>query len=62
MKRQNKIVQEIKQNIADVFTYAIITIKHGFSMHKHSPGPLGGVENHSLWPGFSTPSSGPGEC
>ena len=31
MKRQNKIVQEIKRNVANVFIfYAIIAIEHGF--------------------------------
>ena len=44
MKRRNKIVQEITQNVANVFSfYAINAIKHGFSTH--SPGPYGGVEN-----------------
>ena len=34
VKRRNKIVQEITLNIANVFSfYAIIAIKHGFSMH-----------------------------
>ena len=34
VKRRNKIVQEITQNVANVFSfYAIIAIKHGFSMH-----------------------------
>ena len=34
VKRQNKIVQEITRNIANVFSfYAIIAIEHGFSMH-----------------------------
>ena len=34
VKRQNKIVQEIKRNVANVFSfYAIIAIEHGFSMH-----------------------------
>ena len=34
VERRNKIVQEITQNIANVFSlYAIIAIKHGFSMH-----------------------------
>ena len=63
VKRRNKIVQEITRNVANVFSfYAIITIAHGFSMHLHSPGPLAGVENHGLWPRFSTPPTGPGEC
>ena len=32
MKRQNKILQEITQNVANVFSfYAIIAIEHGFS-------------------------------
>ena len=52
MKRRNKIVQEITKNAANVFSfYAIIAIEHGFSMHQHSPGPLGGlgdVENRGL--------------
>ena len=31
MKRRNKIVQEITQNVANVFSfYAIIAIEHGF--------------------------------
>ena len=34
VKRRNKIVQEITQNVAHVFSfYAIIAIQHGFSMH-----------------------------
>ena len=34
VKRQNKIVQEIMQNVTNVSSfYAIIAIKHGFSMH-----------------------------
>ena len=34
VKRQNKIVQEITQKVANVFNfYAIIAIEHGFSMH-----------------------------
>ena len=34
MKRRNKIVQEIRQNVANVFSfYAIIATEHGFSMH-----------------------------
>ena len=34
VKRRNKIVQEIMQNVANVFSfYAIIAIEHGFSMH-----------------------------
>ena len=34
VKRRNKIVQEIKRNVANVFSfYAIIAIEHGFSMH-----------------------------
>ena len=34
VKRQNKIVQEITRNVANVFNfYAIIAIEHGFSMH-----------------------------
>ena len=52
MKRRNKIVQEIRRNVANVFTfYAIIAIEHGFSMHYHSPDPLGGVFNtsHGTW-------------
>ena len=62
MKRRNKIVQEITQNVANVYSfYAIIAIEHVFSMHYHSPGPLGGVENHGLRPRFSTPPTGPGE-
>ena len=63
MKRRNKIVQEIARNVANVFSfYAIIAIEHGFSMHEHSPGPLGGVENRGFRPRFSTPPTGPGEC
>ena len=32
VKRRNKIVQEITQNVANVFSfYAIIAIEHGFS-------------------------------
>ena len=56
VKKRNKIVQEITRNVANVFSfYVIITIEHDFSMHKHSPGPLGGVENRGLRPRFSTP-------
>ena len=34
VKRRNKIVQEITQNVANVFSfYAIIAIEHDFSMH-----------------------------
>ena len=34
VKRRNKIVQEIMQNVANVFSFsAIIEIEHGFSMH-----------------------------
>ena len=34
VKRLNIIVQEITQNVANVFLfYAVIVIKHGFSMH-----------------------------
>ena len=34
VKRQNKIVQEIMRNVANVFSfYAIIAIEHGFSVH-----------------------------
>ena len=34
VKRRNKTVQEIMQNVANVFSfYAIIAIEHGFSMH-----------------------------
>ena len=63
MKRRNKIVQEITQNVANVIRfYAIIAIEHGFPMHQHSPGPLGGVENRGLRPRFSTPPMGPGKC
>ena len=63
MKRRNIIVQEITQNVANVFSfYAITVIEHGFSMHLHSPGPLGGVENRGLRPLFSTPPTEPGEC
>ena len=63
MKRRNKIVQEIMRNVANVFRfYAIIAIAHGFSMHYHSPGPLGSVENRGLRPRFPTPPTGPGEC
>ena len=33
-RRNNKIVQEITQNVANVFSfYALIVIKHGFSMY-----------------------------
>ena len=53
MKRRNKIVQEITRNVVNVFSfYAIIAIEHGFSMHEHSPGPLGGVKNRGLLPRF----------
>ena len=55
-------MQEITRNVANVFHfYAIIAIEQGYSMHQHSPGPLGGVENRSLRPQFSTPPTGPGE-
>ena len=34
VKRQNKTVQEIMRNVANVFSfYVIIAIKHVFSMH-----------------------------
>ena len=34
VKRRNKLVQEITQNVTNVFSfYAIIAIKHGFSIH-----------------------------
>ena len=34
MERRNKIVQEIKRNVTNVFSfYAIIAIEQGFSMH-----------------------------
>ena len=40
MKRRNKIVQEITQNVANVYNfYAIIAIEDGFSMHYHSQVP-----------------------
>ena len=59
MKRRNKIEQEITRNEANVFSfYAIIEIEHGFSLHEHSPGPLGDVENRGLRPRFSTPFTG----
>ena len=62
VKRRNKKVQEITQKVANVFSfYAIIAIEHDFSMHYHSPGPLGGVEKRGLRPRFSTPPTGPGE-
>ena len=33
-EKRNKIVKEITRNVANVFSfYAIIAIKHGFSMH-----------------------------
>ena len=38
----------------------IIGIKHVFSMHVHSPGPVGGVENRGQRSRFSTPPKGPG--
>ena len=51
VKRRNKIVQELTRNVANVFSfYAIIAIEHVFSMHYHSPGPLGNVENCGLRP------------
>ena len=47
------------RNVANVFSfYAILAIEHGFSMHKNSPGPLGGVENRGRRPQFSTPPKG----
>ena len=53
VKKRNKIVQEITRNAANVFRfYAIIAVEHGFSMHKHSPGSVGGVENCGLASGF----------
>ena len=34
VKRRNKIVQEITQNVVNIFSfYAIIAIEHGFSIH-----------------------------
>ena len=63
VKRRNKIVQDVMQNVVNVFIfYAIIAIEHGFSMHSHSPGLLRDVENRGLRPRFSTPPTGPGEC
>ena len=63
VERRNKIVQGITRNVANVFSfYAIIAIEHGFSMHEHLPGPLGGVKNRGLRPRFSTPPTGSGEC
>ena len=63
VKRRNIIVQDITQNVANIFNfYAITAIEHGFSMHKHSPGPLGDVGNCGLRPRFSTSPTGPGEC
>ena len=68
VKSRNKIGQEITRNVANVYSfYAIIAIehiqiKHGFSMHQHSPDPLGGVENRGLRPQVSTPLTGSGEC
>ena len=63
VKRRNKIVQEITQKVANGFSfYAIIGIEYVFSMHSHSPGHLGGVENHGIWPRFSTPPTRSGEC
>ena len=48
-EKAKQIAQEIRQNGANVFSfYAIIASEHGFSMHYHLPGPLGGVENRSL--------------
>ena len=53
MKRRNKKVKEITRNVANVFSfYAIIAIEHGFSMHEHSPGPLGGVVTAAFGLGF----------
>ena len=61
MKRR-KNSAKIMRNVANVFRfYAIIVIKHGFSVH-YSPDTLGGVENHDLQPRFSTPPTGPGKC
>ena len=55
MKRQNKIVQQITQCVANVFSfYVIIAIEHSFSMLKHSPGSSEG-ENLGRRPRFSTP-------
>ena len=49
-------MQEITQNVANVFSFcAIISIEHAFSMHDHSPSPLGGVKNRGLRPRFTTP-------
>ena len=40
MKRQNKIVQEITRNVANVFSfYAIIAIEHGFQCINIRPVP-----------------------
>ena len=50
MKRQNKKVQEIMRNVANVFSFcAIIAIEHGFAMRKHSPGPLGGCSKTAVF-------------
>ena len=41
--------------------YAIIAVEHSFSMHLHSPGPLGGVKTAASGLGFQPPA-GPGKC
>ena len=52
-QRRNKIVQEITRAVAYIFSfYAIIAIEHCFSMHIHSPDPLGGVETAAFGLGF----------
>ena len=63
MKRQNKIVQNITRNVANVFSFnAIIAIEHGCFNALTFARSLGGVENRGLRPRFSTPPTGPGEC
>ena len=54
VKRRSKIVQEIMQNVANIFTfYAIIANEHGFIFIniRLTSGPR-----------FSTPPTGPGQC
>ena len=41
--------------------YALIAMKHDFSIHLRLPGPLRDAKNLRIWPRFLTIPSGPGE-
>ena len=52
-KRQNKIVQKITRNVANVFSfYAVIAIEHGFPMHLHSQVPWEVLKTAAFGLGF----------